>query len=259
MPNIKVLIITLTIGEPQLPKQKGQLNTQQGVDLKHVVISDMSADEAMRCLINECELHRGQFDYVIKLDGDMTLSSNDTVLKIVERLENTNKDRLTLTVFDYILRMRIFGVHIFKLNKMPKNIEVTAHKRDDWLLGMNGTIQKCKDNLVLHCESPSPLQLYTFGFNRGLKTQYKKQDFRYVYIVSLINYFFYADAKYCIKGFIDGLNTSLVNHDTANVYKAFLATEKLSGMKLVKESFFMNPLLLLKACVKAINIKLKLK
>jgi hypothetical protein len=250
--------VTLHVDEPQLALQSQQISALKEMavyHIKHVVISGMLAKDAMLQLCQEIQRHSG-YDYLIKLDADMTFRDLDSLGVLIRRAKVIGKPRYTVSVYDHSTKMNIFGLHIVDISSVGHTNSITELNRDDWLGQIAGDLVILKKPLIDHCVNPTDLQLYTFGYNRGIKNKLKKQNVLPILVVSAFNCLFDRRYKLVIKGFFDGYEKSKPQFNSADVKSGYFQKQSVKWSVLI---FFLknNILQMPKAILLAIYFKLK--
>lgn len=249
----KILIITLHVNEPQLENLCNQIKIIQEIypyDIRHVIISGLSALEAMIKLYKTALILRNDYDVLIKIDADMNFNENDSLQNILQLFEKNGMPRLTISVFDCILGVHVYGVHIIDLKYLTTNADITEIKRDDWFVNDHAGLSiYCNKKYILHCNNYSKFQAYSFGYNRGLKTKFKKQNFYYVLLLMYKN-----NCLDGVNGFIDGLLSNDINFNYNHVEKlcSLNVNRKLSRKLL--SILFLHKYMLLKSILITIQL-----
>lgn len=255
---LRLLIVTLHVDEPQMSVQSEQISALKTIeiyDIKHIVISGMQAKAAMVKLYQEIQKH-SHFDYFIKLDADMTFRDLNSLRDLIDSAIASQENRYTVSVFDHATRLNIFGLHVVKVQAINETASITELKRDDWLAEMPGASVMLRTPLIDHCENPSDFQLYTFGYNRGLKHKIKKQNMFYIFLVTILNYLIDRRYRFVARGFIDGYNLNKPEFDSDLVKHKFKITKSVSKKELL--NLFLKNIHLLPVSV-FITIYLKFK
>lgn len=257
---LRLLIVTLHVDEPQLALQSLQISALKDMEeyhIKHVVISGMAAKEAMLQLFQEIKTHSG-YDYFIKLDADMTFRDLDGLGELIRRAQAIGKPRYTVSVYDHATKLNIFGLHVVDISSIDSTNSITELKRDDWLGQIAGDSVILKKPIIDHCVNPSDFQLYTFGYNRGIKNKLKKQNVLPILVVSAFNCVFDRRYKLVIKGFFDGYEKSQPQFNYADVESSYFKKQRIKGSVLIP--FVKNNILQMpKAIIIAIYLRLKSK
>lgn len=255
---MKILIVTLAVDEPQLPILIGQIKTictTSSHKIKHIVIQGLSAIEAMEKLVLEVKTHR-EFDLLIKIDADMIFRSIDSFSKIIDLYLQANTSRLTISVFDCIIGINIYGIHLINIHELPSDICITKTKRDDWFLQIkNSQTYILHDPLILHCPNASIQQYYNFGYNRGLKHRIKNQNFLYVFLLLLFSR--QTNSNFGLRGFRDGYSRkATASFDHTLLSNALLASPDIT-LNDILSIIFDNYTSLVKSILEIIYLKSK--
>jgi len=165
-----IYVVTAYTDEAQMPEMKRSLNSQVDVNVHHHIISGKDILSAPR-MVYEASKEAINFDAVIELDADMTLTHPKTLALILSWLSrNPGVDRLTLPVRDYYQGQYISGVHTFRPLAVPSTAVVAFPNPDSWLATIKGhLLYGLKCNLVDHSFNPSHTQAIRYGLQRGYK------------------------------------------------------------------------------------------
>ena len=199
-------IITLGVDEPQLQRQRMQIETAKEdafTAITHSSVIGFGATEAMQKFY-ELANDKTKPDIVLKLDGDMTFYCSDSLKKIYRMYRDFEGHRLTLKVFDHVCMEYIYGAHIFDRKALESNIEVTAYKRDDFITAISGVEHSQNLRLIEHCTQPRSDQLFNYGVNRGLKLRVKKQNFLPSFFRLIFLSVKYSSRRIAVNGFLYG-------------------------------------------------------
>lgn len=170
--DIKVLVLTACCDEDQLEAQKQSVHEQRGVTIDHQIVKDMSFSESQKAIYELAYRSKDEFDYCLKLDGDMLLGGPTVIKSVVKKLSISYPRyvRLMFPVNDYFVQGQIFGCHLWLSSYTPENFEIRPPRGDAWIDSMPAkVVKKTSSPLVYHGFSPSLPQALRFGMNRGLK------------------------------------------------------------------------------------------
>jgi hypothetical protein len=167
----KVFIGTLYCKEENGFKECCEIiNSQKNIEITHHVIQDLFEFEAHQELTKYWNNIKNNFDFFIKIDPDMTLSNDDIIFKICEKMTKEKIDFLQHGLQDFISNSQIFG-----LNTYNKNVEFYLNdnklspdkncNREKHICLYDKTIV---GHHMLHCNN---LQAFHYGVHRGLKDQ----------------------------------------------------------------------------------------
>lgn len=259
MPGVlKLLILTLHVDEPQIKFQSQQiskLKERNKYHIKHIIISGMQAKDAMLQLYQSVKEH-SNFDYFIKLDADMTFRDLDSLDDLISLALASGKPRYTVSVYDHATKLNIFGLHIVNISSIGSTNSITDLNRDDWLGQIDGDSVLLRKPLIDHCNNPSNLQLYTFGYNRGIKNKLKDQNTLPVLIVSACNSLFDRRYRLVVRGFFDGYGKDKPQFNSTDVKSSYTENHVINWpifLGFLKRNILMIP----KAIILAIYLKLK--
>ena len=166
----KVLVITLSIGEPQLKKCIESVKIQQKVECSHEVISNLPNVPAHKKLYEIINTKSAEYDYFIKLDADMEFSSDLVVFKLLSSFDEST-DHLTIPVFDHFIFDDMPELHVFS-NRVQIDVSQMNELRPDLVnIKYPGSAKKILDSnkFIHHCRNPDNYQSLAFGYHRCLK------------------------------------------------------------------------------------------
>lgn len=167
----RVLVLTLYSGEGEYNDCKSSVASQEGVHCKHAVFEWLPNREAHESLYKEIMNCTRDFDCFIKLDADMVLASNNSLLLLCEMLlANPNLDHLSLPVFDVPSGTYLMGVNLFSprvrwtLPMDPlfpdRNPDIPGERRVDY---------SHQFKYIYHMPAPKEEQAFALGFHRATK------------------------------------------------------------------------------------------
>jgi len=167
---MKILIITAECGEAQFKKQLQQLNGQKNVTITHEIISNLNLKDAQTMVYKICHLNRdSDYDFIIKLDGDMLLKDNMSLIKMCEHARKIKYPRITFKVFDYYTNRSINGVHFLVPKYIPNKRPIVEHRNDYWIETIKGKNTRQYADEILHGFNSTIEQCVRFGISRGIK------------------------------------------------------------------------------------------
>jgi hypothetical protein len=168
----RVLVVTAEAGEPQLDPSARALARQEGVTWERVVISGLPIEDAQRA-VHAAAAAAAQYDWVLKLDGDMVLSHPRALLEMIDRAEAARTEaRYTEPVLDWYTDRQIEGVHLLRPRAVPPEVEIAPPFFDRWIAQMPGVVvRRLAVPAVLHGPEANLEQGLRFGLQRGSKAR----------------------------------------------------------------------------------------
>jgi hypothetical protein len=170
---MKLLVGTLYTIENEFEDCCASIRSQSYRDFDHIVLRDLSKQEAHEALYGHFMEKAGEYDLLVKVDADMILQDRDLFRKLVERFDSDPElDLLLIAVHDFPADRLVTGLNVFR-NSVRWELGEEALFTDRTYL--TSTVRKkVKDATELapaaiHCANPSPFQAYHYGFHRGMK------------------------------------------------------------------------------------------
>lgn len=168
--NIRVLVITMYCGEPQVDRCISSVKKQINVSCDHFLINNkpnIEAHKELYCLIND---NIDNYDYFVKLDADMEFSQGYSLSQVISKL-NKNTDHLTIPVFDFMTDSDMPDLHLFSNRVFIDVSEMNNLFVDRVKIEFPGEEKKLNksEKLVYHCRFPTTKQATAFGYHRALK------------------------------------------------------------------------------------------
>ena len=108
----KILIITMYCGEPQLERCLASVKKQINVSCEYFLISNKPNVAAHKALYETINDNKDKFDYFVKLDADMEFSGEDTLISLLDFLDN-DTDHFTIPVFDFFTNCDLPELHVY--------------------------------------------------------------------------------------------------------------------------------------------------
>ena len=165
-----LMVGTLSSGENELAECQRSVGRQTYKPLDHVVIGALPKKEAVATLMER--FLDSDFDYMIKVDGDMVLLDRGFIERAVTILEaNEQIDLLQMAILDYFSGAPMQGVNAYR-----RSVEWRADRQNP-LFSDRSFVAKSKRlvtwapfaRAAIHSPNPSSLQAFHFGVHRGLK------------------------------------------------------------------------------------------
>lgn len=170
---MKLLVGTLCTIENEFEDCCASIRSQRYRDFDHIVLRDLSKQEAHEALYGHFMEKAGEYDLLVKVDADMVIPDRDLFQKIVDRFQaDPELDLLLIAVHDFPADTLLSGLNVFR-NTVRWKLGREALFTDRTHIGTTvRKIEKDASDLApaaVHCGNPSPFQAYHYGFHRGMK------------------------------------------------------------------------------------------
>lgn len=171
----KILLVTGHVGETDYDyfwSNMDQLPDEFIVD--QITIKNKPKAAAQREIFCEIENRGSNYDYVMKLDADMTFLNAQNFLKLLQQCRG--KPHTVYPVFDHLTGISIYGLHIF-LGEYCKDVVFANDPtftdklnlpQDPYYYPLNS------ESLVDHCRFANKEQKVQFIWHRALKIRKSK-------------------------------------------------------------------------------------
>lgn len=168
---MRALLVTLRSGEAEFDRCVASVRAQTGIEVEHVVFSDLPNVEAHRRCYETIEDRRSEYDIAVKLDADMVLRGTSSLGAMAEVFrDDGDLDHAQFALDDFYTGRLIMGVQSFSPRvRWPTTEEglfvdpapvVPGHRRLVW--GPPAPV-------AVHSPDPSPIQAFRFGVHRAQK------------------------------------------------------------------------------------------
>lgn len=177
--DMRVLVLTLTTGEPQFGECAASVLRQDHPWVTHHVISNLPNYEAHRQLYGKIMESREGYDVFLKLDGDMALAAPDTLTRLLAPFQqDATLDHLVVPVQDWLAGVPIIGAHLFSNRVIwPHDDDHLFVDPDPQYSGRRQMFDLKTSPAILHMENPDIVQSYFFGLHRIRKiVQHDRTD-----------------------------------------------------------------------------------
>lgn len=167
----RILILTLYYGENEYNACKESVLQQSYTNWEHQTFeylpNKIAHDELYNTIMNQAD----EYDLFLKLDADMVLANEHTLLDIVNKFRNNaSLDHCIIPVDDLMTGSKILGAHAFS-NKVywKKNTDrLFVDPRPDYK-GSFCVVDKSTGAWISHMSNPSEFQAFRFGVHRSIK------------------------------------------------------------------------------------------
>lgn len=168
------LICTLYNKESEFEACLNKIKSQSNVQIEHKIIANLSEFDAHVSLVNYINSCKMNFDFIVKIDADSILSNNNSLSKVFDLISSHKAQGASLKMFDYYSESLINGMNFFtpqvefiKPRKFlfPDRIDIPSGSI------LKGKVVQHLEPIAQHCEFPSNMQAYFYGYRRALKQQ----------------------------------------------------------------------------------------
>jgi hypothetical protein len=168
---MKFLVGVMHCIENEFEECKIRILSQVGCEIEVFVISNLPNKEAHAQLYRRFEGSKDKFEYFVKVDADMVISS-DRFFQHISRCFSfwPEVTHLEFPVFDHFTKRNIYGLHAWRRShqwQVRDNEEFFADRA-------NGKETKVRFGLETpavadHCPAPSLFQAYHYGVHKAVK------------------------------------------------------------------------------------------
>jgi hypothetical protein len=167
--HLRVLVGILYSGENEYEQVLAALTTQKHNNFQHFVIQDKPNKEAHDLLYASFMEQAENFDYFLKLDADMVLSSPDALGEMLSEFKKNQLAHLFAYVKDCPSNIMIPGIQMFKSDtKWLGSDEQLNVDYPPKIMGKSKSY--VESNWILHMPNPSEYQLFRYGIHKALKS-----------------------------------------------------------------------------------------
>ena len=172
-----LMIGTLTTDENELVECRRSVGRQTYKPLDHLVIAGQAKKQAVATLLQR--FRESDFDYMIKVDGDVVLLDPTFAERAVGILEaNQHIDLLQMAILDYFSGAPMQGINAYR-----RSVE-WRQERQNALFTDRSFVPKTKRLVTwapfarsaIHSPNPSSFHAFHFGVHRGLKVLQPGQE-----------------------------------------------------------------------------------
>jgi len=178
----RVFIGTMHCGEGGFSCHKASINEQKGVQVTHVVVSDLPEKEAHNALWGAWREAKAEHDMFIKVDADTELAHDEVALEFWQFMQsNTRITGIQAPLLDYFTDGYINGLNCFspRVTFLDSSDELFCDRRvdvdHDLVIKADNVPQRLRP-AGYHCYHASPMQAFHFGVHRALKGQRQVLD-----------------------------------------------------------------------------------
>jgi len=172
--KIKILVVTLEVGEAEFHDCVSAVNEQKVVGIEHVVVSGLNERAAHSKLVLILHTRREEFDFLVKVDADTILNSGTALASMSKLMEMENASGLQVKLWDYFSQDLIPALNMFS-QVIHFKTKIPRLRPDQIDLGdtkvLKGSSVAHLEPIGWHGRNPSPKQSFYFGYHRWLKGQ----------------------------------------------------------------------------------------
>lgn len=163
-----LLVGMLYCGEQEFEKSLQSLHSQSMTDFDVFVIENQPNKLAHDVLYGRFMAESGNYDYFLKLDADMVLSSEHSLSEMIRYCRSGKFSSLLAYVKDYPSQLFIPGIQMFQSDtRWEFSDEMVNVDYTPKVSGKTATVTN-KD-WVLHMPDPSPYQMFRYGIHKAIK------------------------------------------------------------------------------------------
>lgn len=175
----RILVGTLHSGEAEFIACTAAINSQQDVEVKHLVIANLPELEAHNRLWDAWNQSRQAFELFVKVDADTVLNDSNALNRIWQLFAaNERVTGAQILLLDYFTRKNIPGLNCLRncVEVMYSTDKLFADRCKD--IGhdivLKGESVQHLAPIGFHCLTPNKLQSFHYGLHRALKGQWDK-------------------------------------------------------------------------------------
>lgn len=173
--NPRVLVGRLCTGEPEIDRAQYVLSIQQGVECDCFFIQGEGRRTAHWQLYKEFMKKANDYDYFLKLDGDMTLVENDAIKRCVACMEAHCACHVCFPVLDALTNSWIYGMHFFHSSATWRLADFHSTSYDPHPTNTERfAVERDESPIVLHAHMKDLERSFKYGTHRAIKARYGK-------------------------------------------------------------------------------------
>ncbi|OOE39314.1 hypothetical protein BZG00_10515 [Salinivibrio kushneri] len=167
----KVLVIIMSAGENELEDVQHAIDNQVNVDFDVVHIKNLPNKKAHIRLYKTIEDNSDNYQYFVKVDGDMVINSTKTLSEMIQIFEDDLElDHVAFSVLDWCSQKAIIGMHVFSNRcRWPDLNDNLFVDPSPVYPGRSRIVWDKPAPVAVHSPNPSILQAIQFGYHRGMK------------------------------------------------------------------------------------------
>lgn len=261
--KVRVLAGVISCGENEYNDCIQSLKNQKNVFLEIFEVKDLGKREAHNKLYKHFMSSKNNYDYFLKLDGDMILINNTILDNLCSRLiNNPSYFSLEVMVDDFYTKSLIWGLHLYKSSYAWEfNDEHYFTDKIDSSYQRKLLISDETDSIcpaAYHSPNPSTYQCFHFGVHKATKvTQIGRPKFslrssrshylNYLKSYKVLNATNDIRFRYIIEGFnwavYNKANHEMANYKSLavkNAFKCINLHEKIKKIPFLKVMYLRN-------------------
>ena len=174
MSHPRIFVGTLASGEAELEKCCQAIESQQGVEVRHHIISDELEFEAHNKLWESWAQAKSDYDLFVKIDADTVLCRPTALADISLLFVDPAVTGAQILLHDYFTDRLIAGLNAFspvaQFHKSSRRLFADRADSNHNVV-LKGDVVKHLAPIGWHCIHPHPRQAFHFGLHRALKKQ----------------------------------------------------------------------------------------
>ena len=171
----KIFVGTLHSGEQEFEQSKKMIALQEGVTVKHHIISGLPEAEAHQTLWDDWSQSKEDFDLFVKIDADTVLNGPDALEKVAKLFcDNPDATGAQIPLSDYYSDKLIIGLNCFTpevvFNRVHSKMNPDRVDSNHRIILRGGDVSSVSP-IGRHGLDPCPRQAFFFGYHRAIKKQ----------------------------------------------------------------------------------------
>ena len=170
----RVFVGTLASNEAEFEDCCEEIRSQEGVEIKHHIISDTPEYEAHNKLWESWTKVKSDYDLFVKVDADTVLCRPTALTDIYLLFSDPAVTGAQILLHDYFTDRLIAGLNAFSplVEFRQSSRRLFADRADgNHNVVLKGEVVKHLAPIGWHCLYPHPRQAFHFGLHRALKKQ----------------------------------------------------------------------------------------
>lgn len=166
------MVGTLFSGENEFEECLASIRNQTYQDFEHFIYKNLPNVEAHHALFSDFTSKSDKFDFLVKIDADMVLCSDQLFANIVNKMaKNPDIDVFSIAVRDFFSGELINGLNTYRnsvkwdFSKDTMFVDISEVTRERTFYDQIELAPA-----AIHCKNPSNLQAFHYGVHRGLKS-----------------------------------------------------------------------------------------
>ena len=168
----RIFVGTLYSGENEFEECLASIQNQTYQNFKHFIYKNLPNVEAHHTLFSDFKSKADQFDFLVKVDADMVICSDQLFANIVRKMtDDPEIDVFSIAVRDFFSGELINGLNTYRnsanwdFTKDTMFVDIPEVSRERTFFDQTDLAPA-----AIHCKNPSNLQAFHYGVHRGLKS-----------------------------------------------------------------------------------------